>query len=425
MCMAFAGNNIERIEDMNLLSQYKGLRKETYILCFGRLVTAMGSMIWPMLTMILSRKMGLSPDRIAWITAVMGLLSLPANLIGGKMADRFNKKMNIVYLDMVSVAGYVICALIPLSGVSIVLMFVASTCQNMENPSYNALIADLTTTMDRERAYSLQYLGVNLGFVMAPTIAGFLFRDYLWLAFLISGLSIGCSSVLIYFLVKNIAPEKDTSQKAMYQSERGGESLWAVLREKKIIPMYILAISGYYATYQMYNYLVPLDLTRLHGDSGAVIFGSITSVNCVTVVVFTPLITRMFPRVPEMTKTVLGQTLLLTGFAVFLLSLGRIPFYYGAMLVLTWGEIFTVLAETPYLVNRVPASHRGRVDGLLTVVRTGITSIYQVMIGMIYQVGESSAAWTAVLVFGIVSILFMVLLAVKDRKVFGNLYRIR
>ena len=27
---------------MNLISQYKGLRKENYVLCFGRFVTAMG-----------------------------------------------------------------------------------------------------------------------------------------------------------------------------------------------------------------------------------------------------------------------------------------------------------------------------------------------------------------------------------------------
>lgn len=142
---------------MNLLSQYKGLRKENYILFFGRLVTAMGAMIWPMLTMILSQKMGMNGEHVAWVMAAVGILSLPANLIGGKIADHFNKKMNIVYLDIISVICYIICAVIPLSAMTIVLMFLASACQNMENPSYNALIADITVTEDRERAYSLQY----------------------------------------------------------------------------------------------------------------------------------------------------------------------------------------------------------------------------------------------------------------------------
>lgn len=368
---------------MKLISQYKGLRREIYILCFGRLVTAMGAMIWPMLTMILSQKMGMSAKHIAWVMALVGILSLPANLIGGKMADHLNKKMNIVYLDIVSVVCYVVCAVIPLSGKSIVLMFIAATCQSMEHPSYNALTADITVTDDRERAYSLQYLCTNLGFVMSPTIAGFLLRDYLWLAFLISGAAIGCSVVLIFFMVKDITPVMDTSQKAVYQADREGEGLWTVLKENKMIVLYILAVSGYYATYQMYNYLLPLDLARLHGDNGAVIFGSITSVNCVVVVVFTPLFTRMFPWISETVKTLLGQVLLVAGFGIFLLFMGWIPVYYIAMIVLTWGEVFSMLAESPYLTKRMPASHRGRINGLSEVLRTGLTSVYQLLIGYI------------------------------------------
>ena len=410
------------MKKMKLISQYKGLRREIYILCFGRLVTAMGAMIWPMLTMILSQKMGMSAKHIAWVMALVGILSLPANLIGGKMADHLNKKMNIVYLDIVSVICYVVCAVIPLSGKSIVLMFIAATCQSMEHPSYNALTADITVTDDRERAYSLQYLCTNLGFVMSPTIAGFLLRDYLWLAFLISGVSIGCSVILILFLVKDITPIEDTSQKAVYQADREGEGLWTVLKENKMIVLYILAVSGYYATYQMYNYLLPLDLARLHGDNGAVIFGSITSVNCVVVVVFTPLFTRMFPWISETVKTLLGQVLLVAGFGIFLLFMGWIPVYYIAMIVLTWGEVFSMLAESPYLTKRMPASHRGRINGLSEVLRTGLTSVYQLLIGYIYGIGASFAAWMTVLAFGGVFVLLCVVLVVKDRKVYKNLY---
>ena len=37
---------------MNLISQYKGLRKENYVLCFGRFVTTMEAMVRPMLTIL-------------------------------------------------------------------------------------------------------------------------------------------------------------------------------------------------------------------------------------------------------------------------------------------------------------------------------------------------------------------------------------
>ncbi len=338
------------------------------------------------------------------------------------MADRFNKKMNIVYMDIISVVCYVICALTPLSIKSIVLMFTASICQNMEHPSYNALTADMTITEDRGRAYSLQYLCANLGFVMSPTIAGFLFRDYLWLAFLVSGTAIGCSSILIFFFVKDITPVKDVSQKAVYQAECEGESLWSVIKGNKTVLLFIVAVSGYYATYQMYNYLMPLELSRLHEDSGAVIFGSITSVNCAVVVIFTPVLTKMFPRLSEPAKSMLGQVLLLAGFGIFFLFAGYIPSYYAAMLIITWGEIFNVLAESPYLTKRVPASHRGRVDGLSMVVRGGVTGVYQMLIGFVYGIGSPAAAWIFVLSIGGFFVFLTVVLIIKDRKIYKNLY---
>ena len=48
-----------------LLSQYGGMRREMYILFFGRIVTNLGSMVYPMLTMILSQKLGLDAASIS------------------------------------------------------------------------------------------------------------------------------------------------------------------------------------------------------------------------------------------------------------------------------------------------------------------------------------------------------------------------
>lgn len=407
---------------MKLISQYKGLRRENYILCFGRLVTAMGAMVRPMLTMILSQKLGMNAVQVAWITALMGILSIPANLVGGKMADRFSKKMNIVYLDIVSVVCYIVCGLIPLSGKSIVLMFIASTCQSMENPSYNSLTADITLTEDRERGYSLQYLMGNLGGVMASAVAGFMFRNYLWLAFLLSGISIGISSILIFLFVQNITPVKDVSQKAVYQADRQGESLWTILRENRLILLYILTASGYGAMYQMYNYLVPMDLVRLHGDTGAVIYGTVTSVNCIIVVVFTPIFTKLLQRFSEPVKTMYGYLMMLFGYGIFLIFAGHIPFYYAAMIVMTWGEVSNMLAESPYLTRRMPASHRGRVHGLMEVTRIGIMSGYQMLIGVIYKNSTPTFTWIIVLLTGALFLGLTEILAVKDKKRYKNLY---
>ena len=104
-----------------------------------------------------------------------------------------------------------------------------------------------------------------------------------------------------------------------------------------------------------------MDLIRLHGDTGAVIFGTVTSINCFIVVLFTPLITQILKRSSEPKKTIYGFLLTLVGYVMFILFSGHIPFYYAAMVVLTWGEISYMLAESPYMTRRIPSSHRGRI----------------------------------------------------------------
>ena len=150
------------LKKLNFLSQYRGLRKEIYVLFFGRIVTNLGAMVWPMLTLIMSQKLGMDASTIALVMVLAGIVMVPANMFGGKLADKYNKKKIIVAFDIVSVICYIVCGIVPLSFTTIGLFFIAGIGQNLEGPSYNALLADLSTTADREKAYSLMYLGRNL-----------------------------------------------------------------------------------------------------------------------------------------------------------------------------------------------------------------------------------------------------------------------
>lgn len=405
-----------------MLEQYKGLRREAYVLAFGRLVTGLGAMIWPMMTLILSQKMNVGAKEVAWLLSAAMILMAPAVYMGGRIADVRDKKMTIVTLDIISVICFGICAFIPISWGAIGLIFIGSVCQNMEHPAYAALMADITTTADRDRAYSLQYLCANLGLVLAPTLSGFLFKNYLWLAFLINATSIFCSTVLIFILVKDTSPLIETVRDAIYQREREGESIWRILRENKVIVLFLLVMSGYYAVYHMYVYLMPLDMAVLHGDTGAVIYGSVTSVNCIVVVLFTPILTRLSAGRPEPDRLTAGVSFMVTGFALFALCKGMIPMYYISMTILTWGEIFAMTAENAYLSRRIPSSHRGQINGVFTVVRTLTSSIFQVVVGAVYADMGTSVAWILVIAVGAMFIALSFAARSLDRVNYPNLY---
>ena len=408
---------------MTLFQQYRGLRREIYILSFGRMVTNLGSMVWPVMTMILSQKLGLSASEISFYFVVSGLIMLPANLIGGRLADRFNKKWMIVICDCVSIVCYFISAAIPLGMGTIFLFVFAGIFQSVEYPSYDALFADLSTTKDRERAFSLSYLGGNLGLVLSPTIAGLLFKDYLWLSFLISGVSIALSTVLIAFLVRDVTPVEDHSEEAAYQLKQENIGVFAVFRKNPLLILYLLCGTLYAAAYGQYNFIMPLDMAAVHGDAGAVIFGTVSSLNCITVVVFTPLITKLFTGMRDTGKLLTGRLLVFAGYLVFLLLLGFIPGYYLAMLIFTWGEIFDVLSSGPYVSTRIPASHRGRINGLMSVAYAGVTGSINLFIGQLYDRAGSSWTWAVILCVTLLSAFAAIALKALDRKAYPKLYQ--
>jgi MFS-type transporter involved in bile tolerance (Atg22 family) len=186
--------------------------------------------------------------------------------------------------------------------------------------------------------------------------------------------------------------------------------------------VFIFVLGGYYAMYQMYTYLMPLDISAIQGDRGALVYGSLTSVNCLVVVLFTPVMTRLFGDKPDTLRIIGGIMLLFIGFMLFLIFILFVPAYYISMAILTLGEILAITAEGPYLSKRVPSTHRGRVTGAYTFIRTVITSLVTLLAGAIYSKSGSFRAWIVMLSLTAGLILAAVMMDKMDRRAYPNLY---
>ena len=244
-------------------------------------------------------------------------------ILGGRLADRFPKRNIIIVCDLVTVASYMVCAFLPVSGPMVALMFLAGVFAQMEWPSYDALVADISAPAERERAYSLNYLGANLGIVLAPILGGFLFENHLNLAFAISSAATFSSTVLIFLLIKNTAPAPGEAPGAAYEAGREGQSTWGVLRESRVLLLFLGCQAVWSLVYSQFNFLLPLNMEQLYGAKGAVWFGMLTSVNAVVVIVGTPLITGWFSRrLHDTGRLAWGQLLIAAGFLMYVFIQG-------------------------------------------------------------------------------------------------------
>lgn len=408
---------------MNPLKQYAGLRRELYIVFWGRVVTSMGALIGPMMTLILKNKMGFTSQQAALVMILIGAVQLPCTLIGGKLADHFNKKNIIIVCDLVTVTGYLICSFLPMNPMMLVLFSISGIFAHMEWPAYDALVADLSHGKDRERAYSMNYLGANLGFVLAPTLGGLLFQNHLNLAFLISSLATLSSTVLIAIFVRDIRPEVYTDQAGQYEESRQGQSTWKVLNSMPVLWMFVLCAGFYSAVYVVgFTFLMPLNMEKLYGAGGAVLYGTMTSMNGLVVIIGTPLCTGLLKRLRDTSKLVLGQTLELIGYLCFIMGQGMIPMYYLAMIIFTLGEVVSTLGQQPYLTRRVPASHRGRISSLSRVFDMFMQGLCLNGIGQIADHMPMARVWTILVCVGLLNIGCLALLRSRDKKRFQLLY---
>ena len=215
----------------------------------------------------------------------------------------------------------------------------------------------------------------------------------------------------------------DNSEEAEYQEKKDGVSVFTVFKENPMLLLYLLCGTLYSAAYGQYTFIMPLDMAAVHGDAGAVIFGTVSSLNCITVVLFTPLITKFFAKMRDTGKMLTGRLLVFAGYTVFILLLGFIPSYYLAMLIFTWGEIFDVLSSGPYVSTRIPSSHRGRINGLMSVGYFTISSVMDLSVGQLYDRADSHWAWTLILAVTAASAATAVILQKLDKKAYPKLYK--
>jgi MFS family permease len=409
---------------MKILTQYKGLTRANYALAIGRMVTNMGAMIMPMLTLILNQKFGLSASETALWIMLAGLINLPANLIGGQLADRISKKAMIIACDLVSITIYLICGVKAFNFASFIMIMVASFFQTIEGPAYSALVALVTPPGKEDKAFSIQYMGANVGFILAPIIGGFLFNNYLWLCFIIDAVTIAMSTVLIILFVdeksskeqaKEHQPEdsKAPATQVTPATQANPESqgfISMLIKTNKPVILFMLAFALYEGGYSQFSYLMPIDFAKYHGDMGATIYGTVMSVSCFLVVILTPIITQIVESRSNQWKLAAGVAAQIISFGVFLVSLGHIPAYYIAIAIFIVGEILTMLCFSPYIVQSVGPEYRGRAFGWISFLGALASGYVMWYSGRYVDANDDRNAWIFTIVICVIALALSIFL---------------
>lgn len=410
---------------VTIFSQYKGLSKSAYIIFIGRMITNMGAFIWPLLTLIMKDKLGYSPSTIAYIFFGVGAIFLPANILGGKLADKYNRKKLIIIFDAVSIVFFILCSLVEPGILMMIFFIIAGLFANMESPSFEALVVDVTKPNERDKVYSLMYLGHNLGYMFGAAIGGLLFANYLSLAFVLDGLTTLASTILIVMFVKVInIDDIDENDKNEYEDMvKHDMKVSTILRSRPSIFVQLIIFLFASLIYSQWNYVLPMYMTDIFGeDLGSKYFGLIGSFNAFVVIAFTPVITYLLNKIYDLSKILIGQFLIGISFLIIINQQAYYVFFI-MMFIFTVGEIVNMLGLSPFMSRRVPASHRGRINSYRNISFFVGGAIGRVLIGWILEATNYALTFISITILGLITVLIVAYNYYLDKRVFPKLYR--
>lgn len=354
-----------------LLSTYAGLDRSIYVLFIAQVVNSVGHFVHPFLTLFLTQKLGMGAMEASGYVFLSALAWVPSSLLGGRIADAVGRKKTLVAFHALPALALAPCAFLGASRIIAWLLIAASFLHGLAEPVNDAMIADLTRPERRKAAFSLLYLGFNIGVAVGPMLAGLLFTRHLVWFFLGDAATTLAAVALIAAFIRESAPTREQIERSFAgdsspeRAERG--SLLSVLLRRPFLLAFMLIHVLLYFVYSQTGFSLPLQLAELFGEGGPKTFGLLMSFNAVVVITLTTPVLHFTARLTPALAVAASGLFFAAGFGM-IGWLRSLPLFLLSTLIWTVGEILGATSAGAYVANHTPMTHRARFNAVVPLV---------------------------------------------------------
>jgi MFS family permease len=370
-----------------------------------QVVNRMGDFVAPFITLLFTRKIGLPESAVGALVTATALTGMVGNLAAGKLCDHFGRKRILgTALFFVGILNGACGFLEPGLPTAFILVF-AGFFQGAVRPTVAAMLADLAPAEKRRQAWSLNYLGINIGAAVGPMMAGLLFeRNLPWLFWGDALTTFAAIGLLLAFIPETVPdPERlrrslEGAGPAAERAEHG--SAVAAFFRRPVLVGYCAIILFTNFIYAQTHFGMPLYTQHAFGADGARIFGLLISCNGLVVLLCTNLVLRLTIRVPALVGMALGAVFYAAGFAGYMFPL-PLPALFATTALWTFGEILAVTNGGAWVASRTPMNFRGRFQAIQHLI-TGTGSMLSPLIGgFIVQAAGVPFLWGVVVALSV------------------------
>lgn len=398
------------------LETWRGLPPTIYTLWIVQVVQSSGSFIQPFLALLLTQSLGFTAAQTGLFLTLNSLAMIPGTLWGGRLVDRFGRKRVLILSRVLSAACLAPCALVDGQMILAYLLVGSSVLASFGYPAIPAIVADQTPVARRQDAFSLLYLGHNLGFAIGTTVAGFLFAHARTWLFWGETVMILVTVSLATFLIPETKPSSQDEEEAQGNERALAGGLWSALGTRPLLLVFCGLLALIWLAYCQTWFGLPLWLNQVHGpEAGPPLYGVVMAFTAVVVVVVTPGLSRASARRSPALIIALGAVLMGAGFLGFL-GASSVPVLWAAAAVLTVGEVLWATGAPAYVANHSPVTHRGRFQSMLNALQNTGSMAGPWLGGLAAEVWGLAVLWPLALTINLLAALGLTALDRREKR---------
>ncbi len=331
-----------------------GLPRTFWVLVIATLVDRAGAFILPFLALYLTSQRALSVEDTGVIVACFGAGSMFSGPVGGALADRYGRRLVLVGGTLLSAASMLHLAAARSEAHIAVAVALLGFCASLARPALSAAIADVVPAEDRQRAYGLLHWAVNIGFAIAPSIAGLLAHSGYGLLFILDAATTTLCALLLFFFVPEtgaVADRRPFRVRSMIEP-LGDGAFFALL-----VAALLLGI-----VFQQVGVVLPVDLQARGIEP--LRYGLLIALNGLLIALIQPFAPRVVSRFSATHALCVGALLTGAGFALTAFVSSTLGIAVS-IAVWTLGELVVSPVGPAVAAAIAPADRRASYQGAL------------------------------------------------------------
>jgi len=350
-----------------IAAELRTLPRQFWLLAAGTFIYLIGvEMCYPFETIYMRDVLGVSVTAIGLIVGITMLATLPLQVVGGALCDRYGRRPVLAVGIAGSMTLYVGLGLTHQLWLVVALIaFEAAFGWAQFITASNAMIADLTPLSRRAEAFSISRVALNAGITIGPLAAAPLIAldPTFRLPFLAAGAV--CFLCLVFVLTLFRETRPPATKRLSMAAAFGGYGL--VLRDRRMVAFCLVALLPLFGFGQIWV-TMPIMLGDLHGVS-AQQWALLMVVYGVAMATLQYPVIRLCGKYDHM--WLMSLSAILIGVGVGAAAFVPYPVTYACMLLICLGIVLLIPISTTVVSNLSPADLRGRYMGMWTLVYMG------------------------------------------------------